>query len=63
MRSAVLEGPRDIRLEEVAKSVVDDDTVIVKIQSLGICGSNLHWWTGAPVGQGLMRFPLPGGGR
>ena len=22
----------------------------------------LHWWAGAPVEQGLMRFPLPGGG-
>jgi len=62
MRSAVLVGPRDIRLEDVEKPVVDDDTVIVKLESLGICGSNLHWWTGAPLEQGLMRFPLPGGG-
>ncbi|MCP5065284.1 MAG: alcohol dehydrogenase catalytic domain-containing protein [bacterium] len=62
MRSAVLVGPRDIRLEEVERPTLDDDTVIIKIESLGICGSNLHWWTGAPVEQGLMRFPLPGGG-
>jgi len=62
MRSAVLVGPRDIRLEDVERPVVDDDTVVVKLESLGICGSNLHWWAGAPVEQGLMRFPLPGGG-
>jgi threonine dehydrogenase-like Zn-dependent dehydrogenase len=62
MRSAVLVGPRDIRLEEVERPNLDGDTVIVKIESLGICGSNLHWWAGAPVEQGLMRFPLPGGG-
>jgi len=62
MRSAVLIGPRDIRLEETPRPAASDDTVIVRIESLGICGSNLHWWTGAPVEQGLMRFPLPGGG-
>ncbi len=62
MRSAVLVGPRDIRLEEVERPVVARDTVVVKLESLGICGSNLHWWTGAPAEQGLMRFPLPGGG-
>ncbi|MAE93076.1 MAG: hypothetical protein CL910_00305 [Deltaproteobacteria bacterium] len=62
MRSAVLVGPRDIRLEDVERPVVDRDTVIVQLESLGICGSNLHWWAGAPVEQGLMRFPLPGGG-
>ncbi len=62
MRSAVLVGPRDIRLEDVERPVVEDDIVIVKLESLGICGSNLHWWTGAPAEQGLMRFPLPGGG-
>jgi len=62
MRSAVLVGPRDIRLEEAPRPEVDDDTVIVKIESLGICGSNLHWWSGVPAEQGLMSFPMPGGG-
>jgi 2-desacetyl-2-hydroxyethyl bacteriochlorophyllide A dehydrogenase len=62
MQSAVLVGPRDIRLEEAPRPEVDDDTVIVKIGSLGICGSNLHWWSGVPAEQGLMSFPMPGGG-
>jgi len=62
MRSAVLVGPRDIRVEEVERPSLDDDTVLVAIESLGICGSNLHWWAGTPEEQGLMRFPLPGGG-
>jgi threonine dehydrogenase-like Zn-dependent dehydrogenase len=55
-------GARGIRLDEVERPTLDDDTVIVKIESLGICGSKLHWWAGTPVEQGLMRFPLPGGG-
>jgi 2-desacetyl-2-hydroxyethyl bacteriochlorophyllide A dehydrogenase len=62
MRSAVLVGPRDIRLDEAERPEVDDDTVVVAIESLGICGSNLHWWSGAPAEQGLMSFPMPGGG-
>jgi len=45
MRSAVLVGPRDIRLEEVERPVVARDTVVVKLESLGICGSGraLPW--------------------
>jgi 2-desacetyl-2-hydroxyethyl bacteriochlorophyllide A dehydrogenase len=62
MRSAVLVGPRDIRLDVTERPEVDDDTVIVKIESLGICGSNLHWWSGVPAEQGRMSFPMPGGG-
>jgi 2-desacetyl-2-hydroxyethyl bacteriochlorophyllide A dehydrogenase len=49
-------------MDEAERPEVDDDTVIVKVESLGICGSNLHWWSGAPAEQGLMTFPLPGGG-
>ncbi len=49
MRQANLVGPRDIRIEEAEKPEVDENTVIVKIESLGICGSNLHWWSGAPA--------------
>jgi 2-desacetyl-2-hydroxyethyl bacteriochlorophyllide A dehydrogenase len=62
MRSAVLVGPREIRLEDAPRPEVGHDTVIVQVESLGICGSNLHWWSGVPAEQGRMSFPMPGGG-
>ena len=60
MRQANLVAPRDIRIEEVEKPVVDENTVIVEIGSLGICGSNLHLWGGHGSANALMQFPMPG---
>ena len=62
MRCAVLVAPRQIELEEVPRPEVDDDTVIVKIEGLGICGSNLHWWYGGGPATGVMFFPMKGAG-
>ncbi|MDP6375174.1 MAG: alcohol dehydrogenase catalytic domain-containing protein [Pseudomonadales bacterium] len=61
MRSATLVAPRDLRIEQVEKPVVDeDDIVIVRIESLGICGSNLHLWYGEGSAISLAAFPMPG---
>ncbi len=60
MRQANLVGPRDIRIEEAEKPEVDENTVIVKIESLGICGSNLHLWGGHGSANALMMYPMPG---
>lgn len=62
MRGAVLVEPYKIEIQEFPKPQVDDDTVIVKVEGLGICGSNLHWWTGGGPATRLLRFPMPGAG-
>ena len=42
MKAAVLHGPRDIRVENVAKPVIKANEVLVKVKACGICGTDLH---------------------
>jgi len=42
MRAAMIEGRRKLVMRKVPKPVLDKDEVLVKIQYIGICGSNLH---------------------
>ncbi len=46
MKSAILHGPRDFRIEEVADPQVAPDGAIVRVKSFGICGSELPHFTG-----------------
>lgn len=62
MRGAVLVEPFKIEIREFPKPQVDDDTVIVRAEGIGICGSNLHWWNGGGPATRLLQFPMPGAG-
>jgi 2-desacetyl-2-hydroxyethyl bacteriochlorophyllide A dehydrogenase len=62
MRGAVLVEPYKIEIRDFPRPQVDDDTVLVKVAGIGICGSNLHWWTGGGPATRLMQFPMPGAG-
>lgn len=52
MKAAVLQGVRDIRIEDVPEPRVEKDGVIIKVHSCGICGSDLHIYKGGDQ-QGL----------
>jgi threonine dehydrogenase-like Zn-dependent dehydrogenase len=62
MRGAVLVKPYRIEIEDFPRPEPVADTVIVKAEGVGLCGSNLHWWTGGGSATGLMQFPMPGAG-
>jgi len=62
MRSATLLAPYDIRIDEIERPECDADSVIVKTEGLGICGSNLHWWYGGGAATALLIYPMPGAG-
>ncbi|MCK9285385.1 MAG: alcohol dehydrogenase catalytic domain-containing protein [Rhodocyclaceae bacterium] len=62
MKSAVMLGPRQIELVDVDVPQVDADSVIIKTEGIGVCGSNLHWWRGAERPTSLWPFPIPGAG-
>lgn len=49
MHAAVYHGPRDIRLEEVPEPETQPDTVKVKVDWCGICGSDLHEYVAGPI--------------
>lgn len=46
MKAALLYGPRDIRLAEVAKPEPGPGEVVIRVRATGICGSDLHTYTG-----------------
>jgi glutathione-independent formaldehyde dehydrogenase len=47
MKAVVYEGPRQVRVEDVADPVIVEPTdVLVRITTTNICGSDLHMYEG-----------------
>jgi len=42
MRAALVHGPRDVRVENVAVPAIKSDEVLVQVRACGICGTDLH---------------------
>ena len=42
MKAAVLHGERDLRVVDVPKAQAGDDGVLVHVNSVGVCGTDLH---------------------
>jgi alcohol dehydrogenase len=54
MRAAVLQGPRDVRVEQVPDPVLPGPRgAIVTVERTAICGSDLHLYHDAPTGVGI----------
>ncbi len=52
MQALVFNGPRDIRYESYADPELrSDNSVILKVESCSICGSDLHMYHGAHIGN------------
>jgi threonine dehydrogenase-like Zn-dependent dehydrogenase len=62
MRGAVLVEPYRIEMRDFPRPEPTEDTLIVKAEGIGLCGSNLHWWTGGGPATRLMEFPMLGAG-
>lgn len=57
-RAAVLYGPRDLRVEEVAVPTPGPKDVLVEIAAVGICGSDVHYYTHGRIGDFVVRAPM-----
>lgn len=61
MQAARLYGVRDIRLAEEPVPAVGDGMSLVRVTAVGLCGSDLHWFEEARIGDaGLDRPLVPG---
>lgn len=58
MKAAVLHKARDLRLEEVPTPEYGPDDVLVKIKSVGICGSDVHYWRTGAIGDFVVTEPM-----
>lgn len=58
MRAARLYGVGDIRLTDEPAPVPAQDETLVRITSVGLCGSDLHWYTEGGIGDAVLKEPL-----
>ena len=54
MRAAVLRGPREMSIESVPVPQLAPNEVLVKVEANGLCGSDVHCYTGERV----LEYPM-----
>ncbi|MEM2740211.1 MAG: NAD(P)-dependent alcohol dehydrogenase [Candidatus Bathyarchaeia archaeon] len=58
MRAAVLYAPYDLRIEEMPKPEIRYGEVLVRIRAVGICGSDVHFYTTGKCSGFVVKEPL-----
>jgi L-iditol 2-dehydrogenase len=58
MRVARLHGAEDLRLADEPVPEPADGMSLVRVTAVGICGSDLHWWTESGIGDAGLERPL-----
>lgn len=58
MRVARLHGVGDIRLADEPAPEVGQECSLVRVTAVGLCGSDLHWFTEGGIGDARLRRPL-----
>ncbi len=59
MQAALLTGIGEFTLREVpAPQIEREDEVLVRIRMVGVCGSDLHYFTSGRIGAALVDFPF-----
>ncbi|XP_064487180.1 sorbitol dehydrogenase-like [Ornithodoros turicata] len=56
--SAVLYQKNDLRLEQRVIPEPKDDEVQIRVHSVGICGSDVHYWVNGAIGDFIVRKPM-----
>ncbi|SFL56039.1 NAD(P)-dependent alcohol dehydrogenase [Geodermatophilus ruber] len=58
MRAAVLRGPGDVVVEERPVPEPGPDEVVVRVTSVGVCGSDTHYYEHGRIGRFVVEAPL-----
>jgi L-iditol 2-dehydrogenase len=58
MKTLRLHGPGDLRLHEEPIPVPKSGESLLRVQAVGICGSDLHWFNEAQIGDARLEKPL-----
>jgi L-iditol 2-dehydrogenase len=58
MRASYLHGIRDMRLEEVSRPTAGPGEVLLKVASVGVCGSDVHYYLEGSIGDQVMVEPI-----
>jgi L-iditol 2-dehydrogenase len=59
MKSIFLTGIRKFELRQVPEpKIVNDTDVIIRIKTVGVCGSDIHYFTTGRIGSQIVEFPF-----
>ncbi len=59
MRKMVLTGIRRMEMREVADPVITQpDHVLLKMEVIGVCGSDVHYYTTGRIGSQIVQYPF-----
>lgn len=58
MKTAVMTDIKKVRIEEREKPVPKDGEVLVKVEYVGICGSDLHYYESGRIGNFIVEPPF-----
>jgi 2-desacetyl-2-hydroxyethyl bacteriochlorophyllide A dehydrogenase len=61
MKTAIIYGPGDLRVEEVDRPEIGADDVLVRVRASGICGSDVHRYLGTDYGRTCSPYPMNSG--
>jgi len=58
MKTIVLTGIRKFEQREVPKPTPAKGEVLIRIRYVGICGSDLHYWSQGKIGSKVVKYPF-----
>ena len=62
MKSMMLTGIRQIEMKKFpTPQIVNDNDVLIKMKTVGVCGSDIHYYTTGKIGVQVVKYPYPVG--
>ena len=59
MKKIFLSGIKKFEILEVSKpKLINDDGVLLKIDTVGVCGSDIHYYNEGKIGDQVIEFPF-----
>ena len=59
MKAALLAGIKQFEIRQVPDpKIINDTDVLIRIKTVGICGSDIHHYTSGRIGSQIIQFPF-----
>lgn len=58
MRAALVRGLNDVYVDDIPAPTIRDDEALVRIRSVGICGSDIHYYSRGRIGRFVVTPPF-----
>jgi L-iditol 2-dehydrogenase len=58
MKSVRLHAPGDLQIHDEPVPIAGEGEKLIRIKTIGVCGSDLHWFSEGGIGDALLKHPL-----